>query len=297
MEQFIFEIPKNVKELVECLRNADSRTFILNGGTELVVRFRNFSTYSGRLIDISGIKELNYIKIQDDQIKIGANVTFAEIGDSEIIKKYAPCIGQLARQVGSKQIRNAARMAGNIANSSPGGDSIPALLAVGAKVKIINGKGEITYKTIDELVVGINKNTLQKDEAIIEISIPQMGEGYRSVFLKYGMGSSRTTVVIANISVTAVVKYDNELNIIESASVVLGSAAPVAYHATKAEELLKHKVPESRLGEAFSDALADHVVESIKGVKIFLSKIDSVKGLGLSAFEELFAGMVNGGVR
>lgn len=297
MEQFIFEIPKSINELVECLRNADSSTLILNGGTDLVVRFRNFGTYSGRLIDVSGIEELKYIKLENDQIRIGANVTFAEIGDSDIIKKYAPCIGQLARQVGSKQIRNAARMSGNIANSSPGGDSIPALLAVGAKVKIINGKGEIAYKTIGELVIGINKNTLQKDEAIIEISIPQMDENYRSVFLKYGMGSSRTTVVIANISVTAVVKYNSELNIIESASVVLGSAAPVAYHAIRAEELLKHKAPTNELAEAFSDALADHVVESIKGVKIFLSKIDSVKGLGLSAFEKLFADVLNGGVR
>ncbi len=297
MEQFTFKIPSNIKELVECLKNADSSTFILNGGTDLLVRFRNLGIDSGKLIDISGIDELNYIIIQDEQIKIGANVTFAEIGENEIIKKHAPCIRQLARQVGSKQIRNAARMAGNIANSSPGGDSIPALLAVGAKVKIINGKGEITYKTIDELIIGINKNTLQKDEAIIEISIPLMDESYRSVFLKYGMGSSRTTVVIANISVTAVVKYDSALNIIESASVVLGSAAPVAYHAVEAERLLHHKTPSVELGEAFSDALRDHVVESIKGIKIFLSKIDSVKGLGLSAFEELFAHRFNGGVR
>lgn len=295
MEQMIFKTPGNIRELICYLKDADDNTYILNGGTDLVVKFRNLGIYSGKVIDISGIEELKYIKVEDDYIKVGANTTFSEIGESEVVKKHAACIAEVASQVGSKQIRNMARMAGNIANSSPGGDSIPALLAAGAKVKIVNGNGEITFKTIDEIVVGIGKNSLKKDEAIIEIMIPFMDDSYRSTFGKYGMGSSRTTVIIANISITGVVKYNRQSGLIEYASVVLGAAAPVAYHAVNAEKVLTGKVPTEKLGEEFARALQEHVRESINGIKMFESKIDAVKGLGLSVYNKLFGDVLIGG--
>lgn len=294
MEQFLFETPKSVKELTYCLKDADDSTYLLSGGTDLTIKLRGRGIYSGRIIDMSGINELRYIRVEDGFVKIGANVTFTEIGESEIVNRYADCIGQAARQVGSQQIRNAARMAGNIANSSPRGDSIPALLAAGAKVKTINGSGETVLKAIDEIVVGISKNSLKKDEAIIEIIIP-CTEGVRSAFGKYGRESSRTTVVIANLNVAAVIKYDTASNTIQDASVVIGSAAPVPYHAVSAENLLKGSRPTRELGDRFVAALQEHVRESINGVKRYENKIDEVAGIGSNIYNMLFGDMISGG--
>jgi carbon-monoxide dehydrogenase medium subunit len=287
MEQFLLEAPKSIKELTECLRSADSNTFLLSGGTDLTIKLRNRGIYSARLIDMSGISELRHIKIEDGFIKVGANVTFAEIGDSEIIEKYAACIGQAARQVGSQQIRNSARMAGNIANSSPRGDSIPALLALDARIKTINGSGETTLRTIDQIVLGIGKNSLKKDEAIIEILIPYESS-FRSAFGKYGRESSRTTVVIANINVAAAVKYDSSTGLIEAASIVIGSAAPVPYHAVMAEKVLKDSKPTKELGERFVAALQEHVKDSINGVRRYENKIDEVTGIGFNIYYMLY---------
>lgn len=237
MEGFVFKTPETVNELVQCLKTAGDDTYILGGGTDLVIKFKNEGIYKGEVIDISGINELRYVKYENGEIKIGANTTLTQIAEDYNVIKYAKIISDVAGQVGSKQIRNMARMAGNIANSSVRGDCIPALLACNARLKIINGKGEIFYKYIDEVVVGIGKNTLKKDEAIIEIIVPAMDESYRSIFLKYGM-SSKTTVILANVSLSVIVKFDSKNNIIEKASVVIGAAAPTPYHAVKAEKIL-----------------------------------------------------------
>lgn len=295
MEQFLIETPESVKELTECLKSADDSTYLLSGGTDLTIKLRSRGIYSGKLIDMSGISELRHIKIEDGFIKIGANVTFAEIGDSEIIEKYAACIGQAARQVGSQQIRNSARMAGNIANSSPRGDSIPALFALDARIKTIDGSGETTLRTIDQIILGIGKNSLKKDEAIVEILIPCENGSLRSAFGKYGRESSRTTVVIANINVAAAVKLDNSTGVIEAASIVIGSAAPVPYHAVMAENVLKGSRPTKELCDRFAAALQEHVRNSINGVRRYENKIDEVTGIGINIYNMLFGDMITGG--
>lgn len=295
MEQFLFETPESVKELTACLKSADDNTYLLSGGTDLTIKLRSRGIYSGRIIDMSGIEELRHIKLEDGVIKIGANVTFTEIGESEIIGKHAACIAQAARQVGSQQIRNAARMAGNIANSSPRGDSIPALFAVDARIKTINSNGETALRTMDEIILGIGKNSLKKDEAIIEILIPYTNDSCRSAFGKYGRESSRTTVVIANVNVAAAVKYDSSTGVIEAASIVIGSAAPVPYHAVEAEKVLNGSRPTKELGDRFVAALQEHVKDSINGVKRYENKIDEVTGIGINIYDILFGDIIAGG--
>jgi len=295
MDQFIFERPKSLSQLADCLKAADDNTWVLSGGTDLVIRFRNKGVYQGRLIDMTGMDVLRFIKQEDGYIRIGANTTFTEISESPLVQCCASCLGEAAGSVGSRQIQNMARMAGNIANSSPRSDSIPALLALGARIITINGKGERSSRSIEQLVTGIGKNTLKKDEAIIEIQIPVSGSGHRSAFAKQCRESSRSTVIISNINVAVVLEFDPTADIIKKASVAVGSAAPVAYRATEAERALIGKAPTRELGEAFADALKEHVLESINGNKRYENKLDAVRGLGLTVFDRMFSDVLSMG--
>lgn len=293
MDQFIFERPKNIPQLVNYLKAADENTWILSGGSDLVIRFRSQGVYHGSLIDMTSMEMLRYIKLEDGYIKLGANTTFSDIGENGLIQAYASCLAEAARSVGSRQIQNIARMAGNIANSSPRSDSIPALLALDARVITINGNGETLSRSMEQLVLGIGKTALKRDEAIIEIQLPVTAEGHRSAFAKQSRESSRSTVIISNINVAAVAELDHEVDIIKRASVVIGSAAPVAYHAVEAERLLEGKLPSAELGEAFADALRQHVLISINGNKRYENKLDAVRGLGLTVYGRMFGDVLS----
>ena len=139
MKNIIVKTPSNINGLVECLKGADEDTYLISGGTDFIIKMRDNPLLNGTIVDLKGIKELNYIKIKDDFILIGANTTFTEIAENCAIKSHAKALSLAALNVGSTQIRNVATLAGNLANAAPAADSIPALIALGAEIKVING--------------------------------------------------------------------------------------------------------------------------------------------------------------
>jgi carbon-monoxide dehydrogenase medium subunit len=199
------------------------------------------------------------------------------------------CLVQMASQVGSAQIRNMARLPGNIANASPGGDAVPALIALDAAALVLDGSGMTTVRRVDEVVTGIGRTTLRTGEAIIGVRIPRPGPDQRSAFGKIGMGA-RTRVVIANVSLTLVLEVDPAQGRIQDARVVLGSAAPVAFHARTAEALLKGRRPDPALAGDLAGTLRAEVKASIQEIAIFQHKLNDIQGLALDLFAQLFPG-------
>ena len=82
----------------------------------------------GRAADLAGIAD------NGDSITIGAAVTYEAAAES--LAAIDPDLGELLRRLGSKQVRTAGTVCGNIANGSPIGDTPPALIVLGATVEL-----------------------------------------------------------------------------------------------------------------------------------------------------------------
>ena len=287
MSELTFKTPGTLDELVACLSEADASTYLLGGGTDLIIRMRDRGIHQGTLIDLQGVAGLDAIHMDGRSITIGANVTYARLSADPVITARIPCLAQMASQVGSTQIRNMARLPGNLANASPAGDAIATLMALEAKVHTLDGHGATRVRTMDQLVLGIGKTSLGRDEAIIKVEIPMPGPHERSRYGKIGLGA-RSQVVIANVSLTMVLSYQADPGRITDARIVLGSAAPLAYHATAAEALVQGRRPEPALALELAEALRVHVEASIKGIEMFMHKMNDVQGLALDMFTQLF---------
>ena len=74
--------------------------------------------------------------------KIGAAVPGAELGEHAKLKKAWPGVVEAANLIGSKQVQGRCTMAGNLCNASPAADSVPALVAAGAKAVIVGPEGQ-----------------------------------------------------------------------------------------------------------------------------------------------------------
>jgi len=286
---FAYQAPATLDALAGCLRGADAGTFLLGGGTDLIIRLRDRGITRGTLLDLTRVEGLDRVDVADDAITIGANVTYAQVADHPFLQDRLPCLAQMASQVGSAQIRNMARLPGNIANASPGGDAVPALIALDAVVLVLDGSGMTTVRRVDEVVTGIGRTTLRPGEAIIGVRIPRPGPHQRSAFGKIGMGA-RTRVVIANVSLTLVLEVDPAQGRIRDARVVLGSAAPVAFHARTAEALLEGRRPDPALAGDLAGTLRAEVKASIREIAIFQHKLNDIQGLALDLFAQLFPG-------
>ena len=96
----------------------------------------------GDIVYVGQIDALQRCETSDQWIEIGAGVT-VERAYAELAKQY-PELTEMWLRFASLPIRNAGTIGGNVANGSPIGDSMPGLIALGARVVLhgANGKRE-----------------------------------------------------------------------------------------------------------------------------------------------------------
>lgn len=154
----------------EMLKNIDENPdfYIFCGGTDLALKLKN-SSVDG-VIDISSLKQFNFIRKTDSMIQIGALTTVNTILENHYIENYIVILSDVAKEFASHQIRNVATIGGNIVNDSPVADMIAPLLVLDSTVTLLGSKGERTIP-LAELFDGFKSLTL-KNEIITTINIP-----------------------------------------------------------------------------------------------------------------------------
>lgn len=229
---------KRAANLAEALvmLNDGTKARILAGGTDLIPRLKDGLALPGPVVDISSLQqELSYIRQQDGMICIGALTTHAAICDSKLAREYIPVLAQACRTVGSLQIRNRASIGGNIANASPAGDTLPALLALDAGLKLVS-PGYTRQVQLEDFLIGPGKTLLADGEIISEIYIPAHSINSKGLFTKFG---SRNALIISLASVAVLCDQAGKWRVAYGAL----SARPIrAYRLEKALNEQKVKV-------------------------------------------------------
>lgn len=226
--------PENKKELITNLKESCSKTFLLAGGTDLIIKLQNSELTKFNLIDITKIKEFRFIQEDEYYLKIGALTTMADILNSKIIHRRYKALYYAAYHLGSTIIRNRATIGGNICHASQSADCNLVLFAYDAKVKILNSKDEVRIINIDDFIVGREKTILKSDEIVTEILIPKL-EGL-SNFVKVG---SRRAVTISKLSCAINTKINN--GILSNVKFYLGAVGIKPVEAMSLEEYLREK--------------------------------------------------------
>lgn len=171
INDFEYQKPKDINETLLLLSEFQEKAKILAGGTDLIVYLKEELAKPEVVIDIKGITELNKIEISEDNIYIGAGISFTEIVESQQLKKKLPILWEASMTVASKGIRNRATLVGNICSAVPSLDSAPALLVYDAEVIVQSKKGKRII-SIHDWFIGSKKTILNPDELVLGINIP-----------------------------------------------------------------------------------------------------------------------------
>lgn len=168
-----FFAPPNVSELVGLLDEHPDAT-LLAGGTDVGLwvtkQHRELQTviYTGR------VRELQTISVSSTHIEIGAAVALTDA--MAVIVDHYPYLDELFRRFGSHPIRNAGTLGGNIANASPIGDSMPALIAADTTLVLRSSEG-VREVALEEFYLGYQKKDLRAGECVQTVRIPLPGPG------------------------------------------------------------------------------------------------------------------------
>jgi len=234
MESMAYYAPKSIEELAEILAREKAGAKILAGGTDVVIQLREQKINPKCIVSLKFVQKLKGIKEQTGKIMVGPMTTFTELAEAPLIREKAFLLAQAAASVGSPQIRNAGTVGGNIANASPAGDTIPALIALDAVLTIASTRGE-RQMPLKDFFLGIGKNKLEADEFVKLITFDALSKMCGSAFVKLGR---RNALAISRISMAAIVGYSPESNIVTDCRISAGSVAQNPFRLQKTEKVL-----------------------------------------------------------
>ncbi len=214
-----FESPTTTREAVALLAKEKGEAYVLAGGTDLLVRMKTGLIEPDLVVDIKGIPAMQSIKTTASGIRIGAAVSGAELGENKKLKKAWPGVVEATNLIGSDQIQGRCTMVGNLCNASPAADSVPAMIAAGAKA-IVVGKNKRRTVAVEKIITGPGQTSLAKGEVIEAITLPRPSAKTGDAFLRF---IPRTEMDIAVVS--AGVCLTLARGVIKSARVALGAVA------------------------------------------------------------------------
>lgn len=215
MQELQYVKPETIENVLELLELHGKDAKILAGGTDIIIALKERMVMCKYLVDIKGIKELQEIKYDERTgLSIGSAVCLNDIIESEYVKNEYSVLSEAGKTLANKLLRNRATLTGNICNSSPGGDMLPASLVLGAEIEI-KSKQSTRIVTLRDFIVGVKKNILKENELVTRVIFPPVnGKG------KYLKKSRIKGHDLAQISVAA---YLNNEGVFK---VALGAAGP-----------------------------------------------------------------------
>lgn len=217
-----YEAPKTTKEAATFLKKEKGAAFILAGGTDLLVKMKLGLSEPDLVVDIKKIPAMNAISHSATGSKIGGAVSGAELGEHKGLCKNWPGVVEATNLIGSDQIQSRATMVGNLCNASPAADSVPAMIAAGAKAIVVGSTKRRTVP-IEKIVTGPGQTSLADDEVIEAITLPKRGKKAGDAYLRF---IPRTEMDIAVVS--AGVNLTLERGVVKTARICLGAVAPTA---------------------------------------------------------------------
>ena len=217
-----YEKPATAKEAAGLLAKEKGAAFLLGGGTDLLVKLKMGMVEPDLVVDVKHIAKANEIQTTAKAFSIGAAVPSARLTEHKALQKAWPGVVEAANLIGSDQIQGRCTLAGNLCNASPAADSVPAMIAAGAKAVIVGAKKRRTVP-VEKVATGPGQTCLGSDELIESITLPKPGPRTGDAYLRF---IPRTEMDIAVVGVAVCVTL--ERGRVKTARVALGAVAPTA---------------------------------------------------------------------
>lgn len=236
---------------------------IVAGGTDLLLEVhRGARTGVGTLLDISRLAPLRSITSGDGVLHLGAGVTHHDLlADAAAVAAVLP-LAQACAEIGSPALRNRATVAGNIVTASPANDTISALVALGASVRLRSLRGERVVP-VEQFITGFRTVDLAADEMVVGVDVPTLGATGRGLYAKVG---NRSQQAISVVHAAVVLHVEADGTTVTHARLAMGSVAATIVRLAEVEaQLLRGGLTADSIAAAA--ALAGQSVNPISDVR------------------------------
>ena len=231
MKDFSYAAPTTLKEAAALLTGANGKARILAGGTDIIVQLREGLRDADLVVDVKKIPELAELSYSAAKgLRLGASVPCYRVYEHSELGRAYPALVDAARIVGGWQIQSRASVGGNLCNSSPAADTIPALIAHGVTCVIAGPSGQREVK-VEEFCTAPGKNVLQPGELLVTLVFPPPAAKSGSAYERF---IPRNEMDIAVVGAGSWVKLSADGKKVEQARIGLAAIAPTPRFAAEA---------------------------------------------------------------
>ncbi len=295
-----------------------------SGGSDLLALVKERIVMPDVLINLRNVKGLDQVKSGTSGVEIGGQISLDALSRHPQIRRDYAVLAEAAGTVATPQIRNFGTLAGNLLqrpwcwyyrNGFPcfkaggnqcfsvtgenqfhaifgGGpsyivhpsDTAPALVALGAQLRIVGTSGERTVAAADFFTLpkqnAARENVLAEDELLASVHLPAPQPGTRSTYHKVMDREAWTHAVVS-----AAIALEMDKDVCRSARIVLGGVAPVPWRVPEAERVLAgQRITTELAAKAAETALAGAKPLAKNAYKVPLTK---------SVIQRTLAGLVS----
>lgn len=234
-----FIAPRSIDDLSAAIL-ANPSAWILAGGTDIGLWITKALQTNAAIIYTGEVADLKRVDETDRGIRIGAAVPLEQA--FRAMNRLYPELAHVWTRFASWPIRSSGTLGGNVANGSPIGDSMPALIAIGAEVVLRHGKEQRSIP-LEDLYLDYKKQSREPGEWVEAVVVPTRNTSGVLQIAGY-KNSKRNEQDISAVCAAVAVTVDR--GIVSRCRIAYGGMAGTPKRATLAEQAL--------LGKAWSEA-------------------------------------------
>jgi CO/xanthine dehydrogenase FAD-binding subunit len=240
MRPFEYQAPTSVGEAVALLAERREKARPLAGGTDLLVQLRRSLFDLDLIVDVKRIPELAQISFDPSEgLTVGAAVSCARLGEHFDVQKAYPALVDAASLIGGPAIRGRATLGGNLCNAAPSGDTIPAMIVLGATCTLAGLQGTRTVP-VEAFCVAPGQTVLAEDEILVSIHFPAPRPHSGARYVRF-IPRGEMDIAVAGAGAWVVLSEDHTR--IADARIALAAVAPTSLLVEAAGRSLVGKPP------------------------------------------------------
>ncbi|MEK9684302.1 MAG: xanthine dehydrogenase family protein subunit M [Rhodospirillaceae bacterium] len=254
---FSYHAPATIDEALTLLTNlSESDGRILAGGQSLVPTMAFRLARPGHLIDINGIKALQQIAVQDNELVIGAGVRHGAFHESVCEGPLGAMLSSVVNHIAHLPIRMRGTFCGSLAHADPASEWCAVAVTLDATIvaRSTGGERQISAR---EFFQGVMTTALADDELLVEVRLPILSQNTRFGFQEFSRRAGDFALTMA------LAVWEDDGGRISNARIGLGGVEDRPRRILEAEEALNGSVPSDKVFRSAAD-LAAGVVDPME---------------------------------
>lgn len=261
LPRFDFQAPGSLAEACDLLAASNGNARLMAGGTDLLVKMKRGTLVTPLVISLGRLTSLVEVDREEGKLRLGSCSTMARLAADPMIREGWQALAEGAASVGGPLVRNRATVGGNIVNARPCADTVPPLIALGARITLQSSRADRVAE-LDGFLTSPGRCNIKGDEILTRIEIPPPPPHSGSRYIKI---TRRAAMEVTIVGCAASVVLDDTKSRVVTARLVFTSVAPVPFRVVSAENIIVGHRPTmavieeaAREARRLAPAIGDH---------------------------------------